>query len=135
MGYLPAAWLTRRSRGSDYRLYMRAESDGLITVGLKGTEEGLRPVIDRYGRYARHIQVSSGRRPDKGTARPAAGTYYFPFTMSFDRPGLERAAALALLEPPRLEFDFVFRPNPFKPHPVLSKATIGATSSATMISR
>jgi hypothetical protein len=134
MGYLPAAWVTIPSRGSDYRLCMRTEPDGLITVGLKGTEEGLRPVIDRYGRYARRIRVSSGRHSKNGAARPAAGTYYFPMTMSFDRQGLERAAALALLEPLRLKPDSVFQPNPSKLRPVSSKATIGATPSVTMIS-
>ena len=134
MGYLPAAWVTISSRGSDYRLYMRTEPDGLVTVGLKGTEEGLRPVIDRYGRYARRIQISSGRHSENGARRPAAGTYYFPMTMSFDRQGLERAAALALLEPPRLKLEAAPQPNPSKPHPVSSKATIGATSSATATS-
>jgi hypothetical protein len=135
MGYLPAAWLTGPSRGSDYRLYMRTESDGLITVGLEGTEQGLRPLIDRYGAYARRIRLSYGGRAENDAARPAAGTYYFPLTMSFDRQGIKRAAALALLEPPRLTLDSIFRPNPSKPLRVLSKTTIGAIASPTMMSR
>ncbi len=104
MGHLPAAWLTLPSRGSDYRLYMRTESDGLITVGLMGTQEGLRPLIDRYGRYARRVQFSHRRQRETTPSRIAPGTYYYQFNMSFDRSGLERAAAMALREPARLVF-------------------------------
>jgi hypothetical protein len=95
---LPAAWLTTPSQVSDYRLYMRAESHGLITVGLMGTRKGLRPLVDRYRVYARQIQVGSQRRLE-----PVEGTYYYPLVMSFDRQGLERAAALAFTDPIRLD--------------------------------
>ena len=104
MGRLPAAWLTIPSRGSDYRLYMRAESDGLITVGLSGTPVALHPVIDRYGTFARRIYFPSRSRPEENSAF-AAGAYYYTLMMSFDREGLGRAAALALSEPPRLDLD------------------------------
>jgi hypothetical protein len=123
---LPASWLIVPSRGSDYRLYMRTDSDGLITIGLMGTREGLRPLVDRYSVYARRIQFSSG--PEKAISRPAEGTYYYPLMMSFDKQGLARAAALALAEPPRLDLDS-------KSHLDSSKSTIDATPLATMISR
>jgi hypothetical protein len=100
--FLPAAWLTTQSRGSDYRLYMRAESAGLITVGLMGTREGLRPLVDRYRVYARQIQFGSQRRIEE-RSRSVEGTYYYPLKMSFDRQGLERATASALTDPIRLD--------------------------------
>ncbi len=124
---LPAPWLTVPSRGSDYRLYMRTDSDGLITLGLLGTREGLRPLIDRYGGYARRIQFSSDRRPEKTISEPE-GTYYYPLMMSFDRQGLARAAGLALSEPSRLELDS-------KIHLESSKSTIDVTPPATMMPR
>ena len=102
---LPAAWLTIPSQGSDYRLYMRTEPDGLITVGLLGTGASLRPLIDRYGVYARRIHFPDRARPRETNSSPAAGAYYYALMMSFDRKGLERAAALALTEPPRLDLD------------------------------
>ncbi len=123
---LPASWLTVPSRGSDYRLYMRTDSDGLITIGLMGTREGLRPLVDRYSVYARRIQFSFV--PEKTISQPAEGTYYYPLMMSFDKQGLARAAALALAEPPRLDLDS-------KSHLESSKSTIDATPPATMIPR
>ena len=125
---LPASWLTIPSRGNDYRLYMRTESDGLITVGLMGTREGLRPLVDRYGIYARRIYFPARSRPRKQTSSSSAGAYYYPLMMSFDRQELARAAALALTEPPRLDLDS-------KSHLDSSKSTIDATPLATMISR
>ncbi|HVB82896.1 MAG TPA: hypothetical protein VNE82_23465 [Candidatus Binataceae bacterium] len=103
-GLLPAAWLTTRSRGNDYRLYMRIESDGLITLGLLGTRKGVQPIIDRYSVYARRFHFSDRSRT-KESSHPGSGTYYYALMMSFDRQGLERAAALALTEPPRLVLD------------------------------
>jgi len=125
---LPASWLTVPSPGSDYRLYMRTDSDGLITLGVLGTREGLRPLVDRYGVYARRIQFSSDRRPEKAISQPAEGTYYYPLMMSFDRQGLARAAVLALSEPPQLDLDS-------KSHLESSKSTIDVTPPATMIPR
>jgi hypothetical protein len=125
---LPASWLTVPSRGSDYRLFMRTDSDGLITVGVLGTWEGLRPIVDRYGVYARRIHFSSSRRPEKIILEPAEGTYYYPLTISFDRQGLARATGVALSEPPRLELDS-------ESHLESSKSTIDVTPPATMIPR
>jgi hypothetical protein len=102
---LPASWLTFPSRGSDYRLYLGTDSDGLITLGVLGTREGLRPLVDRYGAYARRIQFSADERPKKVISRPAEGTYYYPLTMSFDRQGLSRAVSLALSKPSQLNLD------------------------------
>jgi hypothetical protein len=83
---------------------MRAEPDRLITVGLLGTPAALRPLIDRYGLYAQRIILSSGsRRKDKSS--DTAAVYYYTLMMSFDRQGLDHAAALALSEPPRLDLD------------------------------
>jgi hypothetical protein len=100
---LPAAWLTTQSRGRDYRLYMRAESAGLISVGLMGTREGLRPLVDRCRVYARQIQFGSQLRREERVSRSLEGTYYYPLVMSFDRRGLERAAAFALTNPIRFD--------------------------------
>ncbi|HVA40666.1 MAG TPA: hypothetical protein VNF49_08375, partial [Candidatus Binataceae bacterium] len=104
IGRLPAAWLPRPARATDYRLYMHAEPDGLITVGLLGTPQALHPLIDRYGAYARRVNFPS-RSQAGGGSYPAAGAYYYALMMSFDRHGLDRAAALALTEPPRLVLD------------------------------
>ena len=103
-GYLPAAWLPLPAQASDYRLYMRVEPDRLITVGLLGTPVALRPLIDRYGVYARRILLSSHSRR-KDNSSDAAAVYYYTLMMSFDRQGLDHAAALALSEPPRLDLD------------------------------
>jgi hypothetical protein len=102
---LPAEWLTTASQRSDYRLYMRSDSNGLVTFGVLGTREGLRPLVDRYGVYAHRIQFSLDRHLKKANSQPAEGTYYYPLMMSFDRQGLANAAALALSEPPRLDLD------------------------------
>ena len=103
IGRLPAAWLPMPARASDYRLYLHAEPDGLITVGLLGTYAALRPLIDRYGVYTQRLHFAFPSRLGKRSASTRA--YYHPLTMTFDRQGLARAAALALTEPPRLDFD------------------------------
>ncbi len=127
LGRLPAAWLPRPSRATDYRLYMRVEPDGIITLGLLGSRTALRPLIDRYGGYARRIYFPSRLRP-KETLFAAAGVYYYTLMMSFDRQGLARAAALALTEPPRLDLDS-------KSHSNQSTSTIDSNSSATLTPR
>ncbi len=99
---LPISWLTSPSRGSDYRLYLRTDSDGLITAGLLGTREALRPLVDRYGIYARRIKLTADKHARKTVLALPEGTYYYPLMMSFDRQGLASAAELALSEPPRL---------------------------------
>ncbi|HEY2525026.1 MAG TPA: hypothetical protein VGI29_08200 [Candidatus Binataceae bacterium] len=105
VGYLPAAWLPLRNRATDYRLYMRTESDGLVTVGLLGSRDALRPLVDRYGPYARRVSFAGRARPDESESAPAVSTYYYPLLMSFDRTGLERAAQLALSDPARLDLE------------------------------
>ena len=71
-GYLPAAWLPPRKRTNDYRLYIRAESDGLVTVGLLRSPAALRSLIDRYGPYARRVTFT-GRRSADESKFPQAG--------------------------------------------------------------
>jgi hypothetical protein len=131
LGFLPAAWLTIPSRGSDYRLHMRIESDGLITVGLSGTPMALRPIIDRYGAMARRIHFPSPTRRDENSTSPA-GAYYYVLTMSFDREGLRRAVTLALSEPPRLDLDSKSHSNSAQPGPDSSKPFTDTTPSAMM---
>jgi hypothetical protein len=100
-GRLPVAWLRMIERASDYRIYLRAEPDGFVTVGLLGTYVALHPLVDRYGVYARRIFFPLAGK----SSSPAATAYYYPLMMSFDRQGLARAAALALAEPPRLDLE------------------------------
>jgi len=126
MGRLPAAWLPRPARATDYRLYMRAEPDGLITVGLLGSREALSPLIDRYSAYARRIHFPSRSRADNRSS--LAALHYYPLMMSFDRKGLARAAALALTEPPRLDLDL-------KSHSKQSTSAIDANLSAAIAPR
>jgi hypothetical protein len=121
LGHLPAAWLPMPSRATDYQLYLRMETDGLITVGLKGTRAALRPLIDRYGGYARRIYPPPRSRSKERSPAPA-GAYYYTLLMSFDRQGLDRAAALALSEPQRLDFNYT-------PRSEQSKSVIGRKSS------
>jgi hypothetical protein len=104
LGHLPAAWLPIPMRATDYRLYMRAEPDGLVTIGLLGSGAALRPLIDRYGKYARRIYFPLSSRPETPSSA-AAEPFYYPLMISFDREGLAHAAALALTEPPRLDLD------------------------------
>jgi hypothetical protein len=80
-----------------------------------GTQEGVRPLIDRYGRYAQRVQFSQRRQRDNTPSRIAPGTYYYPFNMSFDRLGLERAAAMALREPARMAFGSKSHPTESTP--------------------
>jgi hypothetical protein len=74
---------------------MHTEPDGLITVGVMGTHEGLRLLVYRYCGLAQHIQFDFIRRVDKTESRPPEGMYYYPLIMSFDRQGLAGAASLA----------------------------------------
>jgi hypothetical protein len=127
LGRLPAAWLPMPARATDYRLYIRTEPDGLITVGLLGSRAALSPLIDRYSAYARRIHFPSRSRADNPSS-PAAELHYYPLMMSFDREGLARAAALALTEPPRLDLDP-------KSHSKQSTPAIDANLSAAMITR
>jgi hypothetical protein len=83
---------------------------GLITVGVMGTHEGLRPLVNRYCELAQRIQFDFNRGLDKIKSRPPEGMYYYPLIMSFDRQGLASAASLARREPPLL--DLGPRPNP-----------------------
>ena len=103
-GALARRMAAEAGRATDYQLYMRAEPDGLITVGLLGSRAALRPLIDRYAAYARRIQLPLRSRPEESLST-AAAVHYYPLMMSFDREGLARAAALALTEPPRLDLD------------------------------
>jgi hypothetical protein len=127
LGRLPDAWLSMRARATDYRLYMRTEPDNLITVGLMGSRAALRPLIDRYGGYARRIQFPPLSRAEQ-SLWPVAELHYYPLMMSFDREGLARAAALALAEPPRLDLDP-------KSHSKQSTSAIDTNISAAMTPR
>ena len=104
VGYLPAAWLPLGNRATDYRLYMRAESGGLVTVGLLGSRAALRPLIDRYGAYARRVSLERAR-PDENQLASTADTTYYPLLISFDLAGLELAAESALSDPARLDLE------------------------------
>ena len=121
LGYLPAAWVPIPERATDYRLYMCFEADGLITVGLLGSPAALRPVIDRYSIYARRIYLRG--RPRHSSS--VANAYYRTLMMSFDRQGLDRAAASALSEPSRLDLGS-------KSHPKQFTTAIGVDPSAAM---
>lgn len=95
-GLLPAGWVPQPRRHNDYRIYMRADSAGLVTIGLLGTESGLRPLIERYRPYATRIEWLSPRLR-AGHAPPVPeGRFYYPLMFSFDRHGLATAAAHAL---------------------------------------
>ena len=133
IGLLPATWSTTPSRGSDYRLYIRTESDGLITIGLMGTQEGLRPLIDRYGAFARRIVFPFHLRPEQNPGF-ITNTHYYTLMMAFDREQLGHAAALALSEPPSLDFDSKSLSKSAEPRSDSSKPTIDTISSATMTS-
>ena len=98
-----------------------------ITVELLGTREALRPLIERYGVYARRVHFPRHARPQGGSYL-AAGAYYYALMMSFDRQGLARAAALALTEPPRLVLDS-------QSHSKESMPAIDANRSAAMTPR
>ena len=127
MGRVPAAWLRKSARPTDYRLYLRTEPDGLVTVGLLGSYAALQPLVDRYGVYARRVYFPFASRARKSLS-PATSAYYYPLMMSFDRRGLARAAALALAEPPRLDRDS-------KSHSKYSTPAIGTNPSAAMTPR
>jgi hypothetical protein len=126
-GHVPAGWLRKSSRPTDYRLYLRTEPDGLVTVGLLGTYAAMQPLVDRYGVYARRVYFPFASRARKSLS-PATSAYYYPLMMSFDRRGLARAAALALAEPPRLDRDS-------KSHSKYSTPAIGTNPSAAMTPR
>jgi hypothetical protein len=98
---LPAQWLIIPPGSTDYRIYLYSESDGRIGVGVSGTYEGLRGVIDRYARYARQVYFPLPHRLGQ-IAPPPEDAIYRPLVMIFDRRGLDQAAALAVKDPPRL---------------------------------
>jgi hypothetical protein len=99
---LPPPWLNMLAGTSDYRVYLHAQADGRIGVGVSGTYEALRAVINRYGTYASRIYFPSPLYRLGQISPPANDPNYRPLVMIFDRTSLDRAAALAVKYPPTL---------------------------------
>jgi hypothetical protein len=98
LGLLPARWVSEPPRRNDYRLYMRADPAGLVTIGLMGTESGLRPLIERYRPYAIRIEWLSSRLHGAHPPPAPEGRFYYPLMISFDRNGLASAATSVLVD-------------------------------------
>lgn len=102
MGLLPQKWLLKIPYTIDYWIELRTEPGGLVSIGIMGTYAALRPLMDRYGADAREVYFPSPF-PLGRISPPTGSVYYHKLVITFDRNGLDRAAALALKEQPRLE--------------------------------
>lgn len=99
MKLLSARFLDIPPHNVDYRVELKGDGNGRISVGLRGTYAGLHAVIDRYGSDALRIDDPFRRR--RGT--PTNSAVYRRMVMVFNRAGLKRAATTALEDPSRLE--------------------------------
>jgi hypothetical protein len=103
-GLFPMEWTSQEQNESDFSASLRGEPDGTISVGLMGTYPALCPLIDRYGRYAQRISFPYPW--PVGEALDALGelTTHHWLVMTFNRSGLDRAAAAATAGSQRLTY-------------------------------
>jgi hypothetical protein len=83
----------------DYRVELKGDGNGRISVGLSGTYAGLHAVIDRYGSDALRIDDPFRRRH----GAPTNSAVYRRMVMVLNRAGLKRAATTALENAPRFD--------------------------------
>jgi hypothetical protein len=89
-------WTTQQQAESDFSPWLRSEADGTISIGLIGTYPALFPLIERYGYFAERIFFPYPELLGQDIDALADVTDPHWLVMVFDRPGLDRAAAVAL---------------------------------------
>lgn len=103
MGLLPVRLAAVRPNNADYPVVLSAGNDGRVRVGLNGTEPAVRAVIKRYGSGALQIYYPFPFLLGRAPAAEHHRLLYQGVVMVFDRGEIERAAASALKNLPRLE--------------------------------
>jgi hypothetical protein len=91
---------------------------GRIFLGLTGHYEALRPLIERYGRFAQQVYFPHhhrlGRLPEPG----ARDCRLRRLMMVFDNDGLDRAASLAMVAHNSSPSVLAFSSQDGKAHPI-----------------
>lgn len=102
-GLIPMHWLYGRRGDGRFRDWLGGASDGRVSVGVLETAPAVGDLIHRYGGYADEVHYPYpflwGQVPVPTDATPRW------LTMIFKPAALERAAALAVAQPPRLVHD------------------------------
>jgi hypothetical protein len=89
-GLLPAGWVTDPTLRAPNGLYLGpAEPDG-ISVGVGGSYDALKPVIEKYRSYARTVYFPY---PQRLSGPPEGNRFMRLMVMDFSREGLAAAAA------------------------------------------
>jgi hypothetical protein len=100
-GVIPMRWLYGRRGDGRFRDWLGGEPDGRISVGVLTTApSAVVGLIDRYGGYAEEIRYPYPSL--RGQTPVPTDPYPRWLIMVFKPAGLERAAALAVAQPPRL---------------------------------
>jgi hypothetical protein len=92
LGLLPAHSTNEDGVRISNGLYLGSAGDGLISVGVVGSLDALRPLIAKYRGDAAHIYFPY---PHELTDAPRSDTFMRQLVMVFDRDGLARASAKA----------------------------------------
>jgi hypothetical protein len=96
-GLLAGEWLAPHIQKTSYTVWLNTEKGGRIDVGLTGHYEALRPLIERYGLFAKQLYFPHHHRLGCLPPRGSRDHRLRRLVMVFDSDGIGRAASLAML--------------------------------------
>ncbi len=90
-GLLPANWVSDTDGGVSTAggLWLGPQTEGQVGVGVVGSYESLKPIIEKYASDATAVYFPY---PRKLQGRPTGDTFMRKLVMTFDRDGMARAA-------------------------------------------
>jgi hypothetical protein len=95
-GLLAEKWSDPRIQRTSYMVWLSTEN-GRISFGLTGHYEALRPLIERYGRFAQQVYFPHRHRLGHPPGPGVHDCRLRRLLMVFDNDGLNRAASLAMV--------------------------------------
>jgi hypothetical protein len=96
-GLLAEEWSAPHIQKTSYTVWLSMEQSGRISLGLTGHYEALRPLIERYGRFAQQVYFPHHRRLGRLPKPGVHDCRLRRLMMVFDSDGLDRAASLAMV--------------------------------------
>jgi hypothetical protein len=95
-GLLAEEWSDPHIQKTSSTVWLNAEN-GRISLGLTGHYEALRPLIERYGRFAQQVYFPHHHRLGRLPGPGVRDCRLRRLMMVFDNDGLDRAASLAMV--------------------------------------
>jgi hypothetical protein len=96
-GLLAGEWLAPHIQKTSYTVWLNTEKGGRIDVGFTGHYAALRPLIERYGLFAKQLYFPHHHRRGCLPPRGSRDHRLRRLVMVFDTDGIGRAASLAML--------------------------------------